>query len=181
MVFRTDSIRFDAPDASDGPALEALAREAGGLDVNSTYAYALWAKEFWQTSVTVRSDEALIAFLTAFRRPSAPDTLFVWQMAVDPAHRGARLGLRMLHELSSRVPDATTLEATVTTDNHRSLTTFQRFADDRDGPLSIEPLFDQRQLGAGHAPEHLLRIVLPPIADHPGLDRHAELASLPQR
>jgi diaminobutyrate acetyltransferase len=158
MVPPADTLDLRHPVPTDGPALLSVARLAGGLDVNPSYAYALWAREFADTTVVATLRDEPVAYATGFRRPGAPSTLFVWQMAVRPQQRGARLALRMLHHLADRAPTPSTLEATVAPDNRRSLATFARFADERGASLALEPLFDERELGPGHHPEHLLRI-----------------------
>jgi L-2,4-diaminobutyric acid acetyltransferase len=156
-----DAVDLSRPDPTDGPALLDLARRAGGLDVNSGYAYALLAREFGDTSVIARIGHEPVAFATGFRRPSAPGTLFVWQMAVHPRHRGSRLALRMLHHLVGRPPGPSAIEATVEPGNAGSLATFARLATDLGGAMGTDALLDERHLGPGHAPEHLVHIELP--------------------
>jgi L-2,4-diaminobutyric acid acetyltransferase len=158
MAPSTDTIELRHPIPADGPALQAIARVAGGLDVNPTYAYALWAREFADTTIVATLCDEPVGYAMGFRRPGAPSTLFVWQMAVCPEQRGARLALRMLHDLVDRAPTPSALEATVAHDNRRSLATFARFADDRGASITLEPLFDERELGPGHQPEDLLRV-----------------------
>lgn len=151
-------IELTRPSPTDALALRSVAEAAGGLDVNPTYAYALWARDFADTTVVARRDGEVVGYVTAFRRPRDPDTAFVWQVAVHPECRGQRLAARMLHALVDRDPSLTALEATVTSDNTASLATFSRFAADRDAEVSTSPLFGADHLGDDHAPEDLLRI-----------------------
>ena len=65
------------------------------LDVNSTYAYLLMATDFAETSIVVVGvDGAVCGFITGYRPPRRPDTLFVWQVAVAPDAQGRGLALR---------------------------------------------------------------------------------------
>src|ERR1044071_5939116 len=72
------SLRLSTPTPADGPPMWALARDAGSLDVNSRYAYLLWCRDFSASSVVARSGNRLAGFITGYRRPDSPDTLFVW-------------------------------------------------------------------------------------------------------
>lgn len=148
------------PTVDDGLALWRLADEAGGLDVNSAYAYVLWTRDFAETTVVAPRAEGndLVGFITGYRRPSEPGTLFVWQVAVHPDARGRRLGVAMLHHLADTVPGVDTLEATVAPDNVASQRTFERFADERGARLEVSPLFGPDHLPAGHEAEDLWRI-----------------------
>ena len=47
----------------------------------------------------------IIGFLSGYRPPTASETLFVWQVAVDEKARGKGLAKRMLTELLERDPD----------------------------------------------------------------------------
>jgi L-2,4-diaminobutyric acid acetyltransferase len=146
------------PEVADGVACWRLAAATGVLDVNSRYAYLLWCRDFAATSVVARRDGDLLGFVTGFRRPEAPSTLVVWQVAVDPAARGHGVAAAMLDTLFDRVSEVDHLEATVTPDNTGSIALFSRFAERRDAPLRRGELFGSELLGDGHEPEILFRI-----------------------
>jgi L-2,4-diaminobutyric acid acetyltransferase len=148
---------FRRPDRSDGAAMAKLAADAGGLDVNTTYAYVLWCRDFSGSSVVAEQDGALVGYITGYRRPDESDTLFVWQVAVDPGHRGRGLARRMLDSLVASVCPRH-VEATVTPDNRASHALFASFADAHDAPTHREALFDAAHLGDDHEPEELVRI-----------------------
>ncbi|MCW0215856.1 MAG: diaminobutyrate acetyltransferase [Pseudonocardia sp.] len=147
-----------APEVSDGVAMHRMAAESGVLDVNSRYAYLIWCRDFAATSVVARANGQVVGFVTGFRRPDAPDTLVVWQVAVDPVTRGAGVGGRMLDTLFDRVPGARYMETTVTPDNESSNRMFISFANRRDVDFERTELFSAELLGAGHEPEMLYRI-----------------------
>jgi L-2,4-diaminobutyric acid acetyltransferase len=143
----------------------AMARDSGALDLNSPYAYVLAGKHFADTSLVAVDDEgALAGFVTAYRPPSEPDAVFVWQVAVDPSRRGSGIGRRLLHEVIDRaVPlGARSLTATVTPSNEASRRLFQAVAADRGAGYEEQPLFDAALFpGEGHEPEH--RILITPV------------------
>ncbi len=151
---------IDAPTTADGLGMWRAAIAADGLDVNSAYAYVLWAHDFADTSAVARHDGEVVAFCTGYRRPSEPSTLFVWQVAVRPDHRRQGLGRRLLDALVDRMPDLTAIEATVTASNGASLALFDGLAMDHGGPSEISPLFGPGSLPDDHEPEDLVRVNL---------------------
>lgn len=148
------------PTLADGPLMWGLARDAGGLDVNSRYAYLLWCRDFASHSVVARAGDRLAGFITGYRRPDAPDTLFVWQVAVGPDFRRRGLASRMLDHLvgSLRSEGVRFVESTVTPDNKASLHLFSSFAQANGADLTRDVLFSEHELGSDHGPEVLHRI-----------------------
>ncbi|MFG2000238.1 diaminobutyrate acetyltransferase [Spirillospora sp. NPDC048911] len=162
---RTDEdskVRLSEPSLEDGRELWRMARESQVLDVNSPYSYTLWCRDFAGTSVVARSGDEACGFITGYVRPQQPDTFFVWQVAVDRAHRGRGLARRMLDELGDRMAarGCRYLEATVTPANTASTAMFESFARDQGCALARRPLFGSEHFppGHGHDPEVLFRI-----------------------
>ena len=153
-------IEIDAPTVSDGLGMWRAAIAAEGLDVNSAYAYVLWARDFADTTAVARHEGEVVAFCTGYRRPSEPSTLFVWQVAVRPDHRRQGLARRLLDALVDRMPDLTVIEATVTSSNAASLALFDALAMDHGGPSQVSALFGPDSLPADHEPEDLVRVML---------------------
>lgn len=147
------------PRIADGVALHRLAQDSGTLDVNSRYAYLLWAREFADTSVVARrADGEVVGFVTGFRRPAEPSTLLVWQVAVDARARGTGVAGRMLDALVTGVPGLETVETTVTPDNAASDAMFTALARRHGAGVQRTELFGSALLGPGHEPEYLYRI-----------------------
>ncbi|MGB7362632.1 MAG: GNAT family N-acetyltransferase, partial [Rhodococcus sp. (in: high G+C Gram-positive bacteria)] len=75
---------FRPPRAGDGIRLWEIARDSQVLDVNSSYSYVLWCRDFSDTTVVaVDADDKPVGFVTGYLRPDSTDTIFVWQVAVD--------------------------------------------------------------------------------------------------
>jgi len=152
------------PSVDDGGAMWRLASTAGGLDTNSSYAYLLWCRDFAETSVVAvdpqPSDGELAGFITGYRRPEAPDVLFVWQVAVAPSRRRSGVAAAMLDHLADILVDrgGSWVEATVTPENGASAALFASFAARHGVGLEQSPLFSVRQFPDHHEPESLLRI-----------------------
>lgn len=160
-----DGISILAPDVSHGPQLWRLARDSKVLDLNSSYAYVLWCRDFAATSVVALADGEVVGFVTGYLRPEAPDTLMIWQVAVDAGQRGRRLAARMLHHVLDRTA-ARWMHTTVTPSNEASIRLFTGVARDRGTTIERHELFDAQQLpgddGGAHEPEDLY--VIGPLA-----------------
>jgi len=156
----SDALDFRPPTLEDGAALWRIAAETQVLDLNSSYAYLLWCRDFARSSVVTVVDGDPVGFVTGFIRPDQPDTLMVWQVAVDTKFRGRGLAKRMLDHLVDRLADESVawLETTVTPDNQASARLFASFAEARDAELVREPAFAAELFPDGHETEVLFRI-----------------------
>lgn len=147
------------PTISDGGAMWRVARDSQTLDLNTSYAYLLWARDFARTSVVADRGGEVVGFVSGYIRPEAPHTLMVWQVAVDAGQRGHGLAGRMLDHLAETVPGVTSLETTVTDDNAASRALFAGFARSRDAAHEEQELFVRDHFpDEGHEPEVLHRI-----------------------
>lgn len=152
---------------ADGPALWQMAVDSATLDVNSPYAYLLWCRDFAATSVVAEVGGEPGGFVSGYRRPDQPETLMVWQVAVNAAHRGAGLAGRMLDHLASAqvAQGVTHLETSITPDNEASRRLFGAFARRWDAPLACSELFGADLFPESHLAEELFRIG--PLRVHP--------------
>ncbi len=137
-----------------------VARDSQTLDLNTSYAYLLWARDFATTSVVVEDEGgSVVGFVSGYLRPDAPHTLMVWQVAVDADQRGHGLAGRMLDHLADTVPGVTSLETTITADNTASRALFSGFARGRGaGHEEIDLFLAGHFPDEGHDPEVLHRI-----------------------
>ncbi|MEV5319045.1 diaminobutyrate acetyltransferase [Streptomyces sp. NPDC052687] len=154
---------IDRPSVADGAALWRLAKESGTLDLNSSYSYLLWCRDFAETSAVARDgDGETVGFVTGYLRPDRPRTLLVWQVAVDPRHRGRGIAARLLDALAARVAadlEVICVETTITPDNTASERLFTSFATRHGARVEREVLFDTPLFPDGpHDPEVLYRI-----------------------
>jgi L-2,4-diaminobutyric acid acetyltransferase len=94
---------IESPTKADGAALWRIARDSQKLDLNSPYAYLLWCHDFAESSVVARADGEAVGFVIAYRKPAAPDTALVWQVAVDASQRGKGLAGALLDELFTKL------------------------------------------------------------------------------
>ncbi|WP_028849658.1 diaminobutyrate acetyltransferase [Thermocrispum municipale] len=145
---------------SDGAALWRMARDSGKLDLNSSYAYLLWAVDFADTSVIARLDGEPVGFVIGYRKQRAPDTAVVWQVAVDARARGRGVAGKLLDRMyTPLVRDGVRyLETTITPDNEASIALFAAFAKRWGAEMERSPLFSADDFPDEHEPEDLYRI-----------------------
>lgn len=147
-------------------AIHGLVEISPPLDANSAYCNLLQASYFSDTSIIADLDGELFGFITGFRDPSDPSTLFVWQVAVAPAARGMGLANSMLNSLVQRlIPDGVRfIQTTITEDNKASWALFEGFARKQSVELEHEPHFSAVEHFRGlHATEH--RLTIGPLAE----------------
>ncbi|MFE9999311.1 diaminobutyrate acetyltransferase [Streptomyces avermitilis] len=158
-----EGLRIDRPDVADGSALWRIAKDSKTLDLNSSYSYLLWCRDFAGTTAVARAaDGTPVGFITAYVRPERPHTLLVWQVAVDAAYRGRGLAARLLDGLTARVTGeygVTGIETTITPGNIASERLFTSYAQRHGADVEREVLFETGLFpDAPHDPEVLYRI-----------------------
>ncbi|GHI08676.1 L-2,4-diaminobutyric acid acetyltransferase [Streptomyces cellostaticus] len=154
---------IDRPAVSDGAALWRIAKDSRTLDLNSSYSYLLWCRDFAGTSAVARgADGEPVGFVTGYVRPDRPGILLVWQVAVDAAHRGRGIAAALLDGLTARLAGEgriTGIETTITPGNTASERLFTSFAARHGADLDREVLFPADLFPDGqHDPEVLYRI-----------------------
>lgn len=130
------------------------------LDSNSLYCNLLQCDVWSATSILAFLGEELVGSVTGFMHPKHPETLFVWQVAVAPNHRGHKLGVRMLRELLSRLKgSARYVETTITPGNLSSEVTFGKVAQAFSAAMTPSHKYEsQTHFGGNNASETLWRI-----------------------
>ena len=155
------AITLRQPCLQDGAAMCQLVQETTPLDPNSCYAYLLLCTHFSDTCVVADEGGDLIGFVSAYRPPTDPDVLFVWQVGVKPVARGRGLAKRMIRNLLERdtCESVNFLEATVTPSNVASQALFRSLADEHDVRCAERCWFPAETFGSGeHEAEVLFRI-----------------------
>src|SRR5699024_696335 len=139
-----------------------IVKESKVLDVNSSYSYLLWSKYFSKASIIATCEDEVIGFVSGFLQPESPDTLFVWQVAVDQKFRGHGLATKLIQQLIQQIDQETDvryLEATVTPSNVPSSKLFQGLAKKHKTDCSIFECFSEEQFpGPDHEAELTYRV-----------------------
>ena len=149
------------PNAEDGYLLNELIARGPPLDCNSVYCNLLHCSDFADTAIAAENAEGeLVGFISGYRPPNRQDTLFVWQVAVDPSQRGQGLALRMLLALTERLAaqGVCYLETTISPDNAASQALFKKAFARLHINYSTRTLFSRAKHFAGeHEDEELYR------------------------
>lgn len=160
---------IDQPSIKDGAAIWRIARDSGKLDLNSSYAYLMWCHDFADTSLVARAGDDVVGFVIGYRRPTAPDTVVVWQIAVDHSQRGRGTAGALLDALVSRLADdgVRLMETTITPDNTASNALFASLAQRWSTSMDRAGTFDACEFPDEHESE--MRFRIGPFAPAPGI------------
>lgn len=161
-MLETRDVVFDSPGIADGADIWRIARDCGTLDLNSSYAYLLWCRDYSATSRVARIDGRPVGFVIGYPRPSAPGVLLVWQIAVDADQRGRGLAAALLDSVVEQ--GFRQVETTITADNRASTALFTSFAKRWGAEIRRQPLFTTELFPDQHEPEDLYRIG--PLTNH---------------
>jgi len=160
-VERPSNIVIRPPRPTDGAFVSALIANCPPLDQNSLYCNLLQCSHFSGTSALAEQEGNVIGFVSGYQLPDEPETLFIWQVAVDCAARGQALGRRLVFDILSRPVCASIsrLKTTVTQSNSASWAMFEKIAAALHTPYQRTLLFDRdHHLGGNHDSEFLISI-----------------------
>ena len=156
------AVTLQVPSIADGSRIWEIARDSRELDLNSSYAYVMWCRDFHNTSIVALADGKVCGFVTGYIRPERPDTVVVWQVAVDAEQRGRRIAGQMLDGLLDRLtPGVSRMETTISPDNAASIALFTGTANRRGLQITSEPLFAPADFPDSHEPEDLYILAAP--------------------
>lgn len=155
------AILYREPKSHDGALVHRLIAACSPLDENSLYANLLQCTHFHKTCIVAEFNSEIQGWISGYRLPDEPNTLFVWQVAVAKEARGLGVGKGMLRELLAR-PELKNIEyikTTITLDNSASWALFKSFAEELKAQAESELYFDQNNHLAGeHPSEHVFTI-----------------------
>ncbi|MER9732467.1 diaminobutyrate acetyltransferase [Mesorhizobium sp. M0217] len=116
------------------------------LDRNSLYCELLLCSDFADTFVLAQRARKVVGCLAAYRRPSHPSTLVVWQIAVHPKVRNTGLGKGLIvSALNRRSGDGVThINVTVTLQQYSLRIAFAAVARDQGAPIRQAFWFDRQ-------------------------------------
>jgi len=137
-----------------------LVRQSGVLDANACYTYLMLCRNFSHTCVVAEVDGKAAGFLTAYLLPDQPDTLFVWQIGVEPSERRQGLATLMFETLFQRdlIKNIRYLETTISFSNKASQALFRKFARQLGTSCHVSTCFETHHFPDEHERELLFRI-----------------------
>lgn len=160
VMSNKETITFRAAKSGDGADLWQLIKNAGTLEPNTSYFYLIFAEHFGDTCLIAEKDGVVVGGVIAYRPPTDPNAVFVWQIGVAPEGRGQGLGKRLLQALMQlpACTDARWLTATVADDNEISQRLFRGFARDENVACEESDFFTADMFPQEHEAERLFRI-----------------------
>lgn len=156
----SSQVLYRKPQLEDGAAVWALIRDTKVLDLNSSYCYLMLNSYFRETCVIAERNDEVVGFVSGFLLPERPDTLFIWQVAVDERARGLGIGTTMLERILERNSCAEVhfVETTVSPSNAASEAMFRRLARYLGTELNTVGELAPELFPSGHESERLFRI-----------------------
>lgn len=157
----SDDVSMRMPEAEDGADVHDLIARCAPLDENSRYCNLLQCTDFAETCALAERGGRVVGWVSGYRPPREPDTLFVWQVAVAPEARGMGLGGKLIRAILRRPANraATQVKTTITEENEPSWRLFRRLAEGLDAAFGAEPHFLRDTHFAGRcATEHMVTI-----------------------
>jgi len=147
---------FRHPTIEDAGEMWRIAKETS-LDLNSSYSYLMMAELFSETCMVVEDGGEIVAFVTGFEFKKAPDTLFVWQIAVQPEYRKEKLAQKMLYHL---IEDTGShyVQATIEEVNEASFGLFESLADKFDTKFWKTDGFEEDHFPDDHGSEEMIKV-----------------------
>lgn len=163
----SENLTFRSPTADDGAEIWDIVAACPPLDQNSLYCNLLQCTDFADTCLLAEDGAEPVGWLSAYRPPAEPSTLFIWQVAVAREARGIGLARAMILSLLDRPACDTVdrIKTTITPDNEASWALFESVADALNASIERQPWFDQEIHFRGrHDSERLVTIRLHPAA-----------------
>ncbi|MDD4924579.1 MAG: diaminobutyrate acetyltransferase [Dehalococcoidales bacterium] len=145
---------------SDGQAVYLIAEKCPSLDLNSRYCYLLLCTQFDKYCLVAEAGKKIIGFVSAYPHPHRTDTLFVWQIGVDPDFHNRGIGTALLEHLITLAVEngITYIETTITTSNKASRALFRKLTEAYNTNCIESDYFPASLLGEEHEAERLFRI-----------------------
>lgn len=153
--------RFRHPLKSDGQAISRLIASCPPLDANSLYCNLLQCTHFSRSCILAERNGDVIGWVSGYRLPDDPQTLFVWQVAVSSDARGEGLGKALIDALllAAGTKNLRRLQTTITEPNRASWALFRAIARERGASFSHEEwLARGRDLSSKSESERLVTI-----------------------
>ncbi|MGX5832177.1 diaminobutyrate--2-oxoglutarate transaminase [Mesorhizobium sp. 43Arga] len=154
-------VTFRKPSGNHAADVQDLIALCPELDRNSLYCGLLLCTHFADTCVLAERAGEVVGWLAAYRQPSDPSTLFVWQIAVHPAVRNTGLGKGLIVSALSRpsCQGVSHIKATVTLSNKASKFFFTTVGRDLGAPIRQALQFDRETHFKGrHDSEYMIAI-----------------------
>ncbi|MGM0519516.1 MAG: diaminobutyrate acetyltransferase [Campylobacterota bacterium] len=156
---KKDDIKIRKPQKQDGKRIHKLVESTKVLDVNSEYLYLLQSTHFQDICSVATYEDEVIGFVSGYMIPNEPNTLFIWQVAVDDRFRGNDLARRLIMHIVQREElGINHLHTTVSPSNNASIRVFEKVASHFDTTMDSCEFFTTSDFRDQHEEEVLYKI-----------------------
>ena len=123
-------VLIKVPEKNFSKKIFKLIKDTKILDLNSEYLYLLQTTHFKNTCSVATLEDEVVGFVSGYRHPEKPNTLFIWQVAVDERFRGQGLANKLMFNILKRKEnlDLNYIHTTVSPSNKASIKAFEKFA-----------------------------------------------------
>ncbi len=148
------------PKKDDGKKFYKLVENSKVLDLNSEYLYLLQSTHFETTCSVAEHAGEIIGFVSGYRIPQKPNTLFIWQVAVDERYRGNNLAKILLMNILKRKEnlDLQFINTTVSPSNKSSIRVFEKLTEELKTKIVNRSFFEKEDFTNSHEEEVLYEI-----------------------
>ncbi|WP_352545604.1 diaminobutyrate acetyltransferase [Mesorhizobium sp. M0006] len=140
-------VTFRRPTEIDAAVVWVLIAKCPRLDRNSLYRELLLCTDF--ADICVLAERAgVIGWMSAYRRPREPSSVFIWQIAVHPKIRNTGVGRGLIISALNRpsCENVTHIKATVALSNRASKLLFASAARSLHAPIRQALCFDRESI-----------------------------------
>lgn len=152
-------IKISKPCKEQGKKIYELVKSTKVLDVNSEYLYLLQTTHFSDICSVATYEDKVVGFVSGYMIPNEPNTLFIWQVAVDSDFRGNDLARRLImHIIQREQLNVNYLHTTVSPSNSASIRVFEKVANHYETQMSSMKFFEAGDFINQHEEEVLYKI-----------------------
>lgn len=115
---------------TDVDKIRKFVKRSKPLDLHTVFTYWTLFKYFGDTCFVLEKEGRIIGFISSLLSSNQPDTLYLWQIGIDPDYRGNRYAEILLKRVveAARAKDCKGLQVTIAHENRSSYRLFSRFA-----------------------------------------------------
>lgn len=152
--------KIQRPEIEDGKEIYKLVKDSQVLDVNSEYLYLLQCSHFKDCCAVAKTEDEVLGFASGYKLPEDENTLFIWQVCVDPKAKGQGLAKKMILDILKRdfTTPIITIHTTISPSNTASQRAFEKLAKELRAPMKKSTMFATKDFIDAHEEEILFEI-----------------------
>jgi L-2,4-diaminobutyric acid acetyltransferase len=156
------AITIRKPVKDDAKQIFKLVKGTNVLDVNSEYLYLLQSTHFSEYCSVATVDSKIVGFTSGYIVPDKPDTLFIWQVAVDSSTRGQGVAQKLIIDILERkaLEGIKVIHTTISPSNTASQRLFEKLSEHYGASFTKEVMFEVSDFNDAHEDEVLYKIQL---------------------